>query len=177
MEKLHAIDGGNSVDEIMVGSIKYIRSDKVEKQRNESNISIDYEKLGKAIGIGIAKALSSSTGLIGNTVSKSVKSIRPNPTPKGLSNLPDEKKGNELSAILYGKLPSGLRHPARFRSFYTDFERDTGISLYEFHKNRMDGLDDGVDKSRYPNRKADSIFIVTDESTVFEYARNYEFKF
>jgi len=174
MSKLHAINGGgHQVDEIMVGEIKYIRADKVKTDVGESSVKIDYEKLGIAIGLGVAQALGNVTSI--NSSAPSLE--KPTTIPKGLNKLPDEKKGSELSAMLYGKLPGKLRHPARFRTFYTDFERDTGIGLYSFHKERIRELEDGTDVSQYPYRKADSIFMIAGEDIVFDYVNKYEFTF
>lgn len=178
MEKLHVLNSGSKqVDEIMVGDTKYIRADKVGAEVISESVGIDYEKLGVAIGIGIAQALNNGKPLIGNNSNDLRKTSNTSTVPKGLSKLPDEKKGSELSAILYGKLPIHLRHPARFRTFYTDFERDTGIGLYEFHKNRMQELPKNKDRSQYPYRKADSIFMIADEDEVFNYVNDYVFTF
>lgn len=171
MAELHAIKGGNGkVDEIMVGDVKYIRADLVDK---EANTGIDVEKLGYSIAKGFMIALEQNPQMLG--VGR-LPSSEPNVTPGGLDKLPDEKKGNELSAILFDKLPSNKKHGSRFRTFYTDFERDTGIGLFDFHKQRIESLGE-VDTRKYPNRKVDSIFMIADEETIFNYAKNYEFKF
>lgn len=175
MSKLHAINGGgNQVDEIMVGDIKYVRADKiVQEQQSTESAELDYEKLGVTIGMGIAQAMGKQ---VNGGVTRPVLNS-PAVIPKGLNRLPSEKKGNELAALLYSKLPASMRHPARFRTFYTDFERDTGIGLYAYHKERISKLSKGVDVSRYPYRKADSIFMLADEKEVFNYVKEYEFKF
>lgn len=156
---------------IEINGIKYVRADSIVSTNTQSM------DLGDVIALGIAKGLAPflQNMAVGNQ-QQLPEPVSPEPTPNGFDKLPEQKKGNELSSILFSKLPKGKKHGSRFRSFYTDFERDTGIGLYEFYKKRIASLGN-VDISQYPHRKSDAIFMIADDETVFKYAKNYEFNF
>lgn len=161
MNKIHEENREGSV---IINGVEYVPKNAMDIS-SITDISVIIEK--------VVSSVISKVGLNGN---QEFITREQQTTSAGFDGLPGEKKGSELSAMLYDKLPKGMRQGSRFRSFYTDFERSTGIKLYDFHKERMVGMTTR-ERGKYPYRKADSIFMVADESTVFEYAKQYEFRF
>ena len=167
---VHKINN-NMVDinkEIEINGIKYVRKD--EKQNN-----FDLRIVEKIVQETVNEMLPIVIKSLKEATSEHPLFELGAPQPKGLDKLTDEKKGSELVSMLFERLPKGMRQGPRLRSFYTDFERDTGIELYKFHKARIKSAGE-VDISKYPYRKADSIFMISNEKTVMDYVSKYRFK-
>lgn len=83
-----------------------------------------------------------------------------------------EKQGNEIISTLYDKL--GKTDPFALRTFYVACENHFEVPIYKSHKERM--AECSSDKSKFPNRKIDTVLILLDADEVLGFAKDFEFK-
>lgn len=98
------------------------------------------------------------------------------PAVKDVTNLGEEKAGNEISALLFTKIEEtfGKAIPVYFRPFYTELEQHTGAPISGRHK--LIAENPVGDKRKYPNRKIDTAIKLLGADKVYDFAKRYEFR-
>lgn len=94
------------------------------------------------------------------------------PIAKGVTGLDPQKKGNEILAMLFDKMPTP--HPSRLRPFYTDLEAESSTAITATHTQRISGILRG-EEGKYPYRKIDTALTLLDPDFVFGFAKSYKF--
>lgn len=154
------------------------RKSEVATQSHQGNVAISSESFEDAIQKAVTNAMKP---LIAEIIRMRKEphqmspQLTPPPAPVALKvrGLDVEKQSNEILATLFAKMPNPM--PQKVRVFYTDLERDLGVALSQRHRERVEGNEGMVGK--YPFRKMDSILLTVDSEEVFQYAKEYEFKY